>query len=70
MVRDLAQVPRGAGVIQGDGINLTSLSMILSAVLKHGYSAEMQITQYFCRKLSALNRHMCKLKLLSGLSAS
>ena len=64
------QVPRGAGVIQGDGINLTSLSMILSAVLKHGYSAEVQTTHYFLCELSALNRHMCKPKLLSVLSAS
>ena len=54
-MRDLAQVPRGAGVIQGDGINLTSLSMILSAVLAHGYSAEVQTTHYFCREQSALN---------------
>ena len=35
------QVPRGAGVIQGDGINLTSLSQILAAVLDAGYSAEV-----------------------------
>ena len=37
-----AQVPRGAGVIQGDGINLASLSKILSAVLEAGYSAEVR----------------------------
>ena len=36
------QVPRGAGVIQGDGINLASLSKILSAVLEAGYSAEVR----------------------------
>lgn len=35
------QVPRGVGVIQGDGINVTSLSTILTAVLEAGYSAEV-----------------------------
>lgn len=36
------RVPRGCGVIQGDGINLASLSAILDAVLEAGYSAEVR----------------------------
>ncbi len=35
------RVPRGCGVIQGDGINLATLSAILEAVLGAGYSAEV-----------------------------
>ena len=35
-------MPRGCGVIQGDGINLTTLSAILAAVLEKGYSAEVR----------------------------
>ncbi|CAL8467658.1 g7196 [Coccomyxa elongata] len=34
------KVPRGCGVIQGDGINLHKLSAILAAVLQKGFSAE------------------------------
>jgi len=34
------KVPRGCSVIQGDGINLESLRLILDAVLQAGYSAE------------------------------
>lgn len=36
------KVPRGCGVIQGDGINLESLSAILRAVLNKGYSAQVR----------------------------
>ena len=35
------KVPRGCGVIQGDGINLDKLSEILAAVLQKGFSAEV-----------------------------
>lgn len=35
------KVPRGCGVIQGDGINLHKLSAILTAVLEKGFSAEV-----------------------------
>ena len=65
LTRGLVQVPKGAGVIQGDGINLTSLSNILSAVLRHGYSAEVQITCYVCCEQSAFNSPMSKPELLS-----
>ena len=58
----VVQIPKGAGVIQGDGINLTSLSKILSAVLKHGYSAEVQITHPFCREQSALQQPCVQVK--------
>ncbi|KAK9909867.1 hypothetical protein WJX75_008746 [Coccomyxa subellipsoidea] len=34
------KVPRGCGVIQGDGIDLQKLSEILAAVLEKGFSAE------------------------------
>lgn len=34
------KVPRGVGVIQGDGINYATMKGILEAVLKEGYSAE------------------------------
>lgn len=34
------KVLRGAGVIQGDGINITTLAKILDAVLGEGFSAE------------------------------
>jgi hypothetical protein len=33
--------PRGCGVIQGDGINITTLGKIMDAVLDAGYSAEV-----------------------------
>lgn len=36
------RVPRGCGVIQGDGINLQTLAAILEAVLDRGYSAEVR----------------------------
>lgn len=35
------KVPRGAGVIQGDGINVKTLGKILDAVLAEGYSAQV-----------------------------
>lgn len=34
------KVLRGAGVIQGDGINIVTLEKILDAVLAQGFSAE------------------------------
>ena len=36
------KVPRGCGVIQGDGIKFERLASILDDVLGHGYSAEVQ----------------------------
>jgi hypothetical protein len=53
-----AQVPRGAGVIQGDGINLASLSRILFAVLEAGYSAEVP-PALACSILSAIIHPAC-----------
>lgn len=35
------KVPRGCGVIQGDGINIEVLEDILQSVLAHGYSAQV-----------------------------
>jgi hypothetical protein len=34
--------PRGCGVIQGDGINITTLGKIMDAVIEAGYSAEVR----------------------------
>ena len=35
-------VPRGCGVIQGDGIGLKTIADILEAVVKKGYSAQVR----------------------------
>jgi hypothetical protein len=36
--------PRGCGVIQGDGINITTLAQIVDAVTDAGYSAEVRLS--------------------------
>lgn len=36
--------PRGCGVIQGDGINVTMLAKIMDAVLDAGFSAEVTLS--------------------------
>ena len=38
--------PRGCGVIQGDGINITTLAQIVDAVTDAGYSAEVCLSMY------------------------
>lgn len=35
------KVPKGCGVIQGDGINIQVLEDILQSVMHHGYSAQV-----------------------------
>ena len=49
------RVPRGCGVIQGDGINVHTLAAILQAVLDRGYSAE--VGARFCCSRGA---HACE----------
>ena len=39
------KVPRGCGVIQGDGINIQVLGEILQTVMAHGYSAQVNPLQ-------------------------
>lgn len=41
--RPCLQVPRGLGVIQGDGISYSSIGTILKAVLDAGFSAEVRV---------------------------
>ena len=38
------KVPKGCGVIQGDGINIQVLEDILQSVMRHGYSAQVMHT--------------------------
>lgn len=39
------KVPRGCGVIQGDGISIQVLEEILQTVMAHGYSAQVNALQ-------------------------
>ena len=39
------KVPRGCGVIQGDGISIQVLEEILQTVMAHGYSAQVTASQ-------------------------
>ena len=64
------KVPRGCGVIQGDGISIQVLEEILQTVMAHGYSAQVNaklmrdgITFHFCScdrtraRLKSCNMH-------------
>lgn len=66
------KVPRGCGVIQGDGIDLQKLSEILAAVLEKGFSAEVctpvlptsvisTIIGYSCIPAGPDCTHLCRL---------
>ena len=39
------KVPRGCGVIQGDGISIQVMEEILQTVMAHGYSAQVSGSQ-------------------------
>ena len=41
------KIPRGVGVIQGDGINYHTIRDILEAVLEAGFSAQVRVLMAF-----------------------
>jgi nicotinamide phosphoribosyltransferase len=53
------KVINGAGVIQGDGINITTLGAILDAVLAEGYSAQSVAFGMGGGLLQKVNRDTC-----------
>jgi nicotinamide phosphoribosyltransferase len=53
------KVITGAGVIQGDGINITTLKAILDAVLAEGYSAQSVAFGMGGGLLQKVNRDTC-----------
>lgn len=54
-------------MIQGDGINLASLSRILEAVLEAGYSAEVRVSKQDCAVPTSMRFFRCWVLLFSCL---
>jgi nicotinamide phosphoribosyltransferase len=48
------KVPRGCGVIQGDGVSLQAIAAILAAVLSKGYSADVSAAGFHSCLISSL----------------
>ena len=54
------KVPRGCGVIQGDGISIEVLDQILQAVMAKGYSAQvLSLCHVICALHPSLTCSMC-----------
>jgi len=51
------KVPKGCGVIQGDGISIEMLDNILQAVMAQGYSAQVHLLSDMPWKTSLLVDH-------------
>ena len=52
------KIPRGCGVIQGDGVTYEGLVKILDAVLDAGFSAEVHSAQRILRLCLVADTHL------------